>query len=113
MRERREQLKTTRTAGNRTFIHTSVHPGGGGGKQKKNQAALEHSEDEEKPRRQMAESISPIRRSYFSCHARACEDAVSITEQLLLLFGPALRSRPIRLTAEPSQNDALLSPPTG
>lgn len=28
----------------------------------------------------MAETISPIRQSYFSCHAGVCEDAVSITE---------------------------------
>lgn len=58
---------------------------------KKKETTLEHSENEEKPRRQMAETISPIRRSYFSCHARVCEDAVSITEhrheaELLPLF---------------------------
>lgn len=72
---------------------------GGGGEEKKRErerrekkeTTLEHSENEEKPRRQMAETISPIRRSYFSCHARVCEDAVSITEhrheaELLPLF---------------------------
>lgn len=37
------QLKTTRTAGRRTFIRP------GGGENGKNQAALEHSEEEEKP----------------------------------------------------------------
>ena len=39
----------------------------------------------------MAETISPISRSYFSCHASVREDAVSITEhrheaELLPLF---------------------------
>lgn len=63
----------------------------------KKTTTLEHSENEEKPWRQMAESISPIRRSYFICHARVCEAAVSITEQAggwaASLLGPGDRSR--------------------
>lgn len=65
-----------------------IFPSGG---EKRKKPTLEHSENEEKPWRQMAETISPIRRSYFSCHARVCKDAVSISEhrheaELLLLF---------------------------
>lgn len=65
-------------------LSRSCNPTGEGGEKREadgeKKPTLEHSENEEKPRRQMAETISPIRRSYFSCHARVCEDAVSISE---------------------------------